>query len=1116
MAFLLRLRLSLLLLLAFAPGLVRAAYPPLQITEFMAVNASTIQDQDGDYSGWIEIFNPTQTEVSLTGWRLATTGANAKQWSFPGYVMMPGDYLVVFASAKNRTTVTGELHTNFQMPGTGGGIGLLDPSGATASTFAAYPAQSADVSYGRDPIQPELTGFFSSPTPGQPNVSAGAGVAPKVKFSVAGGAFSTAGFGPGQPLAVALTCSAAGAVIHYTLDGSLPLSTSPVCTNTLALTASTQLAARAFVPGVLPGAVRTETYLQMTPALAAVTSSLPAVVIYDFGAGSIPDAAGSPPVFANLAVYEPVNGVTRLTNAPGFSTGSGISVRGSSTRGLPKQSWEVQFWDALTNSVDFSPVGLPADSEWVFYAPDYFEPVLIHNPLIYQLSNEAGRYAPRTRMVEVYLNTTGTPLSPNDYFGIYVLEEKITRGAERIPVDRLRPTDNTTPAVTGGYMLKIDRTGPGESGLNAAGQTIVYNGPSESSILTPERAPQKTYIQGYMNRFGTALNGASYRDPTNGYAAFIDVGSAIDHHILNVVAFNVDALRLSAYFYKPRSGPVVFGPIWDFDRSQGSTDSRDFNPRIWRSTVSDLGTDFFNYSWWGRFFTDPDFWQKWVDRYQDLRTGVLSTNHIFADIDGLVAQVRPMQPREAARWNGYTTPRSGTVSGSGYSYNFPGTYQGEVNFLKHWYADRLNFIDTNFLARPALSLPGGDFAPGATLTLSGPAGATLYYTLDGSDPRLSGGAVSPTAQAYSAPIPLSVGLVVRTRSYSTAHRNLTGANKPPISTPWSGAVSATYGLVTGPSQVAYAADDSVYLQNFDSLPAPGAVSVNSDNPVTLGGVTYALANPCGFALPVAPVGNLGGLGLSNSLSGWYGVGGAAFKFGAGDGDQTGGGVVSFGPLLAGSTNRALGMIATGGTGPTAVGVRLVNATGHTLDRISLEFTAELWRQTAVPKTLTCGYYIEDSRTNGFPTNFTTLPSLAFRFPAAPAGTSDGPVDGTNPANQQSQQVINQPIADWPAGSALWLVWQLADPASKGQGLALDDLAFSANAAPPPTLQARVSGGVLALSWPVFPGGFGLQAGSGLLTPNNWSAATATVVSTNGTNTALLPVSGAAQFFRLSR
>jgi hypothetical protein len=1085
-----------------------AAYPPLQITEFMAANKNTLLDEDGASSPWIEILNPTTNQVGLSGWRLTILSNNSAQWTFPDYVMTPGEYLVVFASAKNRTTVTSELHTNFKLSPSGGFLALVDPSGRPASTFSAYPPQDTDVSYGADPVQSQYTGFFTKPTPGDLNNSLGPGFAPEVAFSRPAATFTA-------PFQLGLTVTDPEAAIRYTLDGSLPVDTSTVYSNAIRIAATTQVRARAFTPGLMPGQIHSQTYVQLTTPMGSVTSSLPIIVIHDYGAGSIPVPAGTPPNLVNLGVYEPVNGVTRLTNPPTLDTSAGINVRGSSTRGLPKQSWDVQFWGDLTNAINLSPLGLPADSDWALYAPDNFEPVLIHNPLIYQLSNEIGRYAPRTRLVEVYLNTEGGAVSPSDYFGIYVLEEKIKRGPNRVDVDKLDPDDNLQPDVTGGYMLKIDRLGIGESGMNAAGQLIVYNGPTEAEIKTPERLPQDVFIQDYVDDFGSSL-GADYRDPVRGYAAYIDPNSWIDHHILNIMAFNVDALRLSAYFYKPRGGKIFFGPIWDFDRSQGSTDGRDFNPRVWRAPIPDYGTDFFNYTWWGTLFTDIDFWQKWIDRYQDLRAGLLSTNHIFADIDGLVDQLRSEESKEIARWPGITTPRSGTVTISGYSYNFSGAYQGEVNFIKHWYADRLNFMDTNFLAKPVFSPDGGGITPGAALTMTAPAGAKVYYTLDGSDPRLSGGGISTAAQTYTAPVLLAASAVITARAFNAVHKNVTGANAPPLTSPWSGLTTATFGVLTSPALVAYTNDGAVYTQNFDSLPNSGATTVNAANPVVVNEVNYALGNPFGLALPAAGPGGLGGLGLSNSMPGWFALGDVASKFGASAGDQSTGGIISFGPTNSAATNRALGLLATSSSGPTAFGLRLVNATGHTLGQISLQFTAELWRQSAVAKTVSFGYFIDPSATNSFSTNLTAaLTNLDANFPPFAAGSKETAVDGTNPANQQTIAVAAQPIADWPPAAALWLVWRMADSAGKGQGIAIDNLAFFA-AATPPTLGVQLSGGNLLLSWPTNATGFFLQKTSALGQTNPWTALNPTITSTNGTNSTLLPAANSSSFFRLAK
>jgi hypothetical protein len=1036
----------------------RLAPPPsLQITEFMASNKKTLLDEDGDSSDWIEIYNGTASAVNLAGWFLTTEATNLHQWGFPDCALASGDYLVAFASSKNRAFVTGELHTNFKLPAAGGFLALVDPQTNLVSAYApAYPPQQTDISYGVDPILLDDIGYFTTPTPGDPNNPVGPGFTAEPVFSQAGGTFVGS-----FPLSV--RTGTANALIRFTLDGTVPTDVSPILSGTQAITNSVQVRARAFAPGLLPGPMHSESYIQITEDVASITSDLPAVIVYNFAAGAVPIDPGDPTQFANFSFYEPVNGQTALTNAPTLSSRGGFHVRGSSTRYQPKQAWAVKFWDELNNAADCSPLDLPPGADWAFYAPDLFEPVLIHNPLIFQLSTEIGRYAPRTRMMEVYINTTGGPVTPSDYNGIYVLMEKIERATNRVDINKLQADDNAAPAVTGGYMLSIDRLEPGENGFNAAGQAILYDDPKESDITTPERAPQSRYIHSYLNAFGSALNSTNYADPILGYAAYIDVDSCIDYHLLNILPFNADAMVLSTYFNKPRQGKLFFGPIWDYDRSQGSTDGRDFNPFCWFDSNMTYGAAFYA-PWWNQMFTDIDFWQKWIDRYEDLRTGLFSTNHIYADIDALVAQVQQEQPREAARWSGYTTPRAGTVSVSGYSYNFPGTYQGEVNFLKQWYRDRLHFIDTNLLAKPVFHCVDGPVSSSLALAISGPVGAAIYYCTNGSDPRLPGGAVSPEALKYETPITPSGGAVIMARSFDPNHHNLTGSNGPPLSSPWSGYTTSTLGLMTSPAQVIYANVGSVYTQNFDSLPNPGASTVDAANPVTIDNVTYSLANPFGLGLLPQGPGGFGGLGLSNTMAGWYGLGSLIAKFGASEGDQSTGGLISFGLTNNPNANRALGLLATSSTGLTAFGFCLINGTGTVLNQMTLGFTGELWRQSAVAKRLSFGYLIDPSGTNSFSTNLTALlPVLDVSFPPASDARTPVSMDGSAAANQQALSIAGQMITNWPPGAALWLVWLMADATGKGQGLAIDNLTFSALARS--SLAIQKAGTNLVLSWP---------------------------------------------------
>jgi len=1100
--------------------------PNAEISEFMAANTATLLDSFGDSSDWIELYNGSSASVNLAGWSLTVDPTNLTQWTLPDFVLATGDHLVVFASGRNLTAVTNELHTNFKLRAEGSFLALVDPHTNLVSRFAPqYPPQTTDISYGIDPVLTGDLGYYTIPTPGDPNLPAGPGFTAEPVFSQPGGTFIA-------PFNLTITDATTTAVIRYTIDGTMPTDQSPVLAGPLLINSPVQVRTRAFAAGWLPGPIHSESYIQLGSDVARQSSDLPAVIIYNFGAGVPDPTEGVPDQFANFSFYEPTNGVTSLTNAPTLSARAGFHVHGSSTRDFAKQAWTVQFWDELNNATDCAPLELPAGKDWVFYAPDVFEPVLIHNPLAYQLSRDIGRYASRTRMIEVYIHTTSGPVTASDYNGIYVLEEKIKRAPNRVNISKLNADDNMLPAVTGGYLLGIDRLGEGENGLNAASQTMVYEDPKESDILTPERAPQQAYIQDYMNQFAAALDASAYTNPATGYPAYLDVDSWIDHHLLNVVTFNVDALRLSAFFNKPRQGKLVFGPIWDFDRSQGSTDGRDFNPYVWRAMTQDGGTDFFNYTWWGQMFTDPDFWQKWIDRYEDLRAGMLSTNHIYADIDALVAQVRQEEPREIARWPGWTTPRSGTYSyGSGFAYTFPGTYDGEVTFLKQWYANRLQFIDTNLLAQPTLVSNVVAGSSGATVTMRGPAGATIYYTVDGSDPRRSGGVISPTAHLYQSPVAITSNTVITARARDLKHSNLIGANNPPISSPWSGPVVATLGLVSSPTAVAYGAAGSVYAQNFDALPNPGASSVNSDNPVTLNGVTYFLGDPFGFALPVDSSGtSLGadGLGLTNSMAGWYGLADPAAnvgtRFGATDGDQTTGGQISFG--LPNSTNRALGLLATSSTGYTAFGLKLLNGTSQTLNRISLQFTGELWRQSNLPKTLEFYYLVDPTATNAFSTNATAfLPVLNASFATLATAVGGTAVDGTAATNQATFGVTDQAITDWAPGAALWLVWEMANPAGKSQGLAIDDLTFSAfnsialTNQPVLSLQpvrsTRGFANQFVISWVAAGVPYQLLTTTNLTLPAAWHPAAGAPTQTNDVSYFNVACTNTAQFFRLA-
>ena len=126
-----------------------AAPAPAQIliSEFMAANATGLQDEDGEYSDWIELFNSGASAVDLSGWHLTDSATNLTRWTFPATNLPAGGFLVVHASGKDRTSP--RLHANFSLASDGEYLALVRPDGTTVEyEYPTYPEQFPDISYG--------------------------------------------------------------------------------------------------------------------------------------------------------------------------------------------------------------------------------------------------------------------------------------------------------------------------------------------------------------------------------------------------------------------------------------------------------------------------------------------------------------------------------------------------------------------------------------------------------------------------------------------------------------------------------------------------------------------------------------------------------------------------------------------------------------------------------------------------------------------------------------------------------------------------------------------------------------------------------------------------------
>ena len=727
------------------------AFSPVTVylNEFVAATDNddprAVLDADGAPQDWIELHNPAASAIDIGGYFLTDSASQRTKWRFPNPTIIPANgFLLVFASNKNRAVSGAELHTNFRLAGEGEYLALIQPDGTTiVKDFApAFPTVPEYWSFGLT-IPPSNGTYapFQIPTPRAANSTTAGPPAGDVIFSIPSRSFTTA------PLSLTLTTASPTAQIRYTTNRTEPNGTSTLYTGPLSLATTTMVRARTFetAPGFAPGLVRTQSYTRLGTAAASFSSNLPVVVVDNF-AGGLPSTDRT--MFWTL--FAPDAGTSNrsnLTNTPVIATRGRMVIRGSSSAGWPKYSMNIEAWDEFGEDTPVAPLGMAPEADWVLQSNYDFDRGMIRNPFMYEFSNRIGRWAPRWRFVEVFSNTNdGTLDYPGDYMGVYAIMEKPERGADRIDVERLDSNDLAGEDVTGGYIVKVDRLDPGTSGW-VTSRNFPLTEPFGSEVRLnygyPEEAPspapvipaqQSKYIRDYIQALEDAVVQPNRINPATGlhYTDYIDRDSWVDHGLLNILAQNADCFRLSTYMHKPRNGKLFAGPIWDFDRTIGSTDSRSTNPTGWSATQP--ATDILTWGWWKYLWTEPDFWQRYTDRWFALRDSTLTTASLTGLVTQFESQLTEAAVRNYAKWTA-TPPRDGPDAGT------TATFSDEMDIVRNWLTQRTTWLDSQFTPRPVRSPAGGRTD---SVTLAATQG-TIHYTLDGSDPRLPGGAINPAA-----------------------------------------------------------------------------------------------------------------------------------------------------------------------------------------------------------------------------------------------------------------------------------------------------------------------------------------------------------------------------------
>ena len=787
-----------------------AASAQVRVNEFMADNDATPVPNAvaGTFNDWIELHNESANPVDLGGWHLTDNTSTPLKWTFPAATIIPvGGYRIIFASGGDAPDANGNLHTNFSLSAGGEYLGLAQPDGTVVSEFEAgglsYPAQEEDVSFGRKPGDLSSV-YFVTATPGAPNAADGYLRVAPVQASMTRGFYSSA-------FTVSLATATSGAAIYYTLDGSPPLQTNGTPAAGAALysvpiniAATTVLRAAAVRTGYDPTVIDSQSYIfpaavatQVRPASypafwggsntadyavdPAVSQSavdqtrfqaglraLPTLSvstttaslfgpsgIYTLSTNDLIEASVSAEYFKPAATGEGVNA------EPGFQINCGLKIQGGASRNFAssaKHSFSLRFrTDYGAGKLDYDLFGAPA--------VDSFNSVqlraMYNNSWTHSTADQRARADMiRDQWMRDSLVAMGQPDGGNGkyvnlylnglFWGVYNLHERL---------------DNDHYAA---YQEDV-----------AAENVFSYN---PGSFTAAEQTS--------LNLMKSAVATGNW---TN-IEARLDVNSYIDYYIMQHFGHN-DDLKTDGNWRAAGGGPGNHRwrfYLWDSERTLEGP------PNTGPLAVSQDGAGII-----AGLDHLAEFQVRFADRaWKHLTNGGALTNARNRTRFALrVTELDDAITGESARWgdnrsggggpsgdytrtnnwlpaiNGpLSTNPTGGILGSGNSW-FPatGNTHRTNTILAAWKSQiwdgtavtKLPNVDPPAFTVNNTAQHGGVIPSGGTLSLSGGTG-TLYVTIDGSDPRQTGGAVQPGLVAYSAgsPVPLTVSSTVRTRWFN--------------------------------------------------------------------------------------------------------------------------------------------------------------------------------------------------------------------------------------------------------------------------------------------------------------------------------------------------------------
>jgi spore coat protein CotH len=333
-------------------------------------------------------------------------------------------------------------------------------------------------------------------------------------------------------------------------------------------------------------------------------------------------------------------------------TAMAIRGRGNSTWWIhPKKPYQLKF------STKTPVLGMPEEKKWIFLA-EHSDKTLMRNKIAFEMGYlSVLDWTPKCEHAEVYLN--------NSYNGTYNITQKVEVGSNRVNIGST------------GYLLEIDQFDRLE-----AGDVYFYSNDFLLNIKAPSLGfdtEPYNYIKNLIKEFETALHGSQFKDPNIGYAKYIDVDSFIDWYLISEITKNQDSQSFSSiYLNVIPGGKIKMGPLWDFDLAFGNVN--------YSQATNSSGFWVKDHKWFSRLFQDPIFVAKVKQRFIYFKN---NQSLILEKMDKTANYLKWAQKENDMKWDvigNYVWPNP-------VIYN---TYEEEVNHLKNWYIDRMNWLTTAY------------------------------------------------------------------------------------------------------------------------------------------------------------------------------------------------------------------------------------------------------------------------------------------------------------------------------------------------------------------------------------------------------------------------------------